>query len=86
MKSNYNKILDTFLSLHKEFPKQSIGIHIATALEGHDIFNISDKAFLDSLNDYYVELVAIDVPHKNNDLEEIIRSGMNLHIEDEEED
>lgn len=86
MKTNYNKILTILTLLNKEFPKYSLGVHIASSLEGHDIFNISDKAFLDALSDYYIELTAIDVPHNNNDVEDIIRSGMNLHIEEEEEE
>lgn len=85
MKKDYNRILDTLLSLQKEFPKQTIGVHIATALSEHDIFNISDKAFLEAINDYYTELIAIDVPHNNDDIEDIIQSGMNLTIDEDEE-
>lgn len=86
MKTNYNRILTTLSLLNKEFPKQTLGVHIATALSEHDVFNISDKAFLEALNDYYVELTAIDVPHNNNDVEDIIRSGMSLSIDEEEEE
>jgi len=86
MKTNYNRILTTLSLLNKEFPRQTLGVHIATALSEHDVFNISDKAFLEALNDYYVELTAIDVPHNNNDVEDIIRSGMSLSIDEEEEE
>ncbi len=86
MKTNYNRILTTLSLLNKEFPKQTLGVHIATALSEHDVFNISDKAFLEAINDYYVELTAIDVPHNNNDVEDIIRSGMSLSIDEEEEE
>ncbi len=86
MKTNYNRILTTLSLLNKEFPKQTLGVHIVTALSEHDVFNISDKAFLEAINDYYTELIAIDVPHNNDDIEDIIQSGMNLTIDDEYED
>lgn len=61
-----------------------LGKHFATALEGCNIENISDKDLFIKLNDYLSTLES-DVPHCQ-DLEEIIKDGLDLnHILDSEE-
>ena len=71
--------------LHKNHPTYNVGRHISTALDGSDIWSISDKDFLQRLKDYSAELDS-DIPHED-DVEQIIKQGMDLsHILDEEED
>jgi len=80
----YNRSLKALAKLNKGFPLQSLGKHIATAMDGHCIENLSDKEFYEILNDYIVELES-DVPYCE-DLEQIIQEGLDLnHILDEEE-
>ena len=82
--SFYNQSLKALTRLSKLFPSQSLGKHIATAMDGHCIENLSDKEFYNILNDYIIELEA-GVPYCE-DLEQIIQEGLDLnHILDEEE-
>jgi hypothetical protein len=62
------------------FPRQTLGKHLATALDDHQIENLNDKEMFNILNDYLIELES-DVPHCE-DLEEILKQGMNLNSED----
>jgi hypothetical protein len=80
----YNRSLKALAKLNKGFPSHSLGKHIATAMDGHCIENLSDKEFYEILNDYIVELES-GVPYCE-DLEQIIQEGLDLnHILDEEE-
>jgi hypothetical protein len=74
----YRQALQVLESLNKSHPKYNIGRHLATALDGHDLWGVSDKEVLQALKDYKTEL-EIDVPHKEDDVEDIIKQGMNLN-------
>jgi hypothetical protein len=76
-------------SLHKAHPTYNIGRHISTALDGYDdIWGVTDKEFLFALEKYELEL-NMDVDHiDQEEIEEIIKDGMNLErtlFEEEEE-
>ena len=75
-------------SLHKAHPTYNIGRHISTALDGYDdVWGVTDKEFLFALEKYELEL-NIDVDHDQEEIEEIIKDGMNLErtlFEEEEE-
>jgi hypothetical protein len=75
--------------LHKAHPTYNIGRHISTALDGYDdIWGVTDKEFLFALEKYELEL-NMDVDHiDQEEIEEIIKDGMNLErtlFEEEEE-
>jgi hypothetical protein len=74
----YRQALQVLESLNKSHPKYNIGRHLSTALDGHDLWGVSDKEVLQALKDYKTEL-EIDVPHKEDDVEDIIKQGMNLN-------
>ena len=76
------RVLNT---LSKTHPNISLGKHIATALDGSDLFNILDRDLLKALMDYTIEL-DLDVTH-SEDVTQIIKEGMNLGtiLEDQEE-
>ena len=83
----YRQIIKVLESLHKAHPTYNIGRHISTALDGHtDVWGVSDKEFLYSLQKYEIEL-NMDVDHEE-DIEDIIEDGMNLGrtLFEEEED
>jgi hypothetical protein len=81
----YRQILNVLDDLHKNHPAYNIGRHISTALDGSDIWAISDRDFLLRLKDYRAELDS-DVIHED-DVDLIIKQGLDLsHILDEEED
>jgi len=49
-------ISKSIMRLHKEFPGLPIGEHIAHALDGSDIYNVSDREFAEALTGYLVNL------------------------------
>jgi hypothetical protein len=85
--TDFSQIITLLNELHKSFPKYNIGRHISTALDGGDLWGISDKQLLDALNKYSEEQ-ELDNPYTNErELESIISDGMNLdHLFDEEEE
>jgi hypothetical protein len=85
----YRQILQTLERLRKAHPTYNIGRHISTALDGYDdIWGVSDKEFLFALEKYELEL-NMDVDHiDQEEIDEIIKDGMNLErtlFEEEEE-
>jgi hypothetical protein len=85
----YRQIIHVLENLHKAHPTYNIGRHISTALDGYDdIWGVTDKEFLFALEKYELEL-NMDSPHiDEEEIEEIIKDGMNLErtLFEEEED
>jgi hypothetical protein len=83
----YRQIIKTLERLKKAHPTYNIGRHISTALDESNLWGVSDKEFLLALEKYEIEL-NIDYPHEDeDDLNKIIKGGMNLEtIFEEEED
>ena len=87
-KPNYfNQIISLLNDLHKSFPNYNLGKHLSTALDGQDMWGISDKELLNSLYNYKIEL-EIDNNHHTDEeeLQKIIKDGMNLSSILEEEE
>lgn len=85
----YRQIIRVLENLHKAHPTYNIGRHISTALDGYDdVWGVSDKEFLFALEKYELEL-NMDVDHiDQEEIEKIIKDGMNLErtlFEEEEE-
>ena len=74
----YRQIIQTLERLHKAHPMYSIGRHISTALDGSNVWAITDKEFLHSLHKYETSL-SMDNTH-DEDIEDIIKDGMNLGV------
>ena len=76
-------------SLHKAHPTYNIGRHISTALDGYnDVWGVTDKEFLFALEKYELAL-NMDIDHiDQEEIEKIIKDGMNLErtLFEEEED
>jgi hypothetical protein len=85
----YRQIIHVLESLHKAHPTYNIGRHISTALDGYDdVWGVTDKEFLFALEKYELEL-NIDVDHiDQEEIDKIIKDGMNLErtLFEEEED
>ena len=75
MKTKYAQIIQILLQLHKEFPSYNIGKHLSTALDGENLWGISDKEFLSALKKYKLELSSIK---KEEDIDSILSIGKNL--------
>jgi hypothetical protein len=84
----YQKSVVLLTTLKKNYPKYNMGKHIATAFADYtDLWGLSDKVFYSTLLNYVIEL-ELDVPHKDDDIQNIINQGLNLSSvleEDEEE-
>lgn len=88
--NHYRQIIRVLENLHKAHPTYNIGRHISTALDGYDdIWGVTDKEFLFALEKYELEL-NMDSPHiDEEEIDEIIKDGMNLErtlFEEEEEE
>lgn len=88
-KNHYRQIIHVLESLHKAHPTYNIGRHISTALDGYDdVWGVTDKEFLFALEKYELEL-NMDTDHiDQEEIDKIIKDGMNLErtlFEEEEE-
>lgn len=83
----YRQIIQTLVRLQKAYPTYNMGRHISTALDEYtDVWGVSDKEFLFAIQKYEIEL-NIDGPHiDDEEIEEIIKDGMNLDSMFEEEE
>ena len=67
----YKQILITLEKLHKAHPTYNMGKHISTALDGCELWGVSDKELLISLNKYEASL-EIDINHPDEeDIDEL---------------
>lgn len=83
----YKQILSVLDDLQKNHSKYSMGKHFSTALDNdQDIWGVTDKELLLSLQNYRASL-EMDVNYDDEDIEDIIKDGMNLgRLFEEEED
>ena len=83
----YNQIIQTLKRLKKAHTTYNMGRHISTALDGSDLWGVSDKELFLSLQIYETSL-DMDVNHDDEEIEAIIKDGMNLErtLFEEEED
>tara|TARA_R110000868_G_scaffold185788_5_gene427818 strand:+ start:3874 stop:4143 length:270 start_codon:yes stop_codon:yes gene_type:complete len=83
----YIQILHVLQSLQKAHPTYNIGRHVSTALdEYNDLWGVSDKEFLFALEKYELELNMDSPDIDQEEIEKIIKDGMNLERLFEEED
>jgi len=83
----YRQIIQTLIRLQKAYPTYNMGRHISTALDEYtDVWGVNDREFLYAIQKYEIEL-NIDGPHiDEEEIEEIIKDGMNLDSIFEEEE
>ena len=83
----YRQIIQTLIRLQKAYPTYNIGRHISTAMDEYtDVWGVNDREFLYAIQKYEIEL-NIDGPHiDEEEIEEIIKDGMNLDSIFEEEE
>ena len=77
--SYYSQVLHLLQALHSAYPSYNMGKHLSTALDGYgDIWGITDRELLFALEKYKAQL-EMDIPHTDEDeIDQIIREGMNL--------
>lgn len=81
----YEKAIAILVHLKEAHPKCTMARHLATALEDN-FWGMTDKELHNALERYKNKL-SLDTDHSEEELEMIIKQGMNLHsILEEEED
>ena len=86
-KTNYKlEAIDVLKTLAKEYPNQTLGIHIGIAFSEYSDYSwLSDKEFYFALEKYRCQKeLDHDIPHSEN-INDILKDGMNLQIDDEED-
>ena len=56
----------------------NIGKHIATALDGEDVWSITDKKFYQLISNYQAQLDIVEVEDDNFEVDKIIRDGLSI--------
>lgn len=87
-KDCYSEILNVLKELHKAHPNYNMGRHLSTALDGYgDIWGLSNKELLFALRKYKAEL-EMDIDHSDEEVDQILRDGMDLEniLKEEDED
>lgn len=84
--THYERILGILVELKDSHPSSTISNHLYAALQDN-FWGMSDEQFYLALNKYKTRL-DMDVPHKDEDIDKIIKDGMNLHkiLDDQEDD
>lgn len=77
--NQFKEIISILSDLHKNFPSYNLGRHLSTALDGYgDVWGMTDKELLFALQKYKTEL-ELDTPHPSDEeIDEIIKDGLNL--------
>ena len=76
--SYYEKILRSLKQLKELYPNYNMGRHISTVIdEQGDVWGMSDKEFSCSL-EQYIKALALDKPHTEKEIDQIIEDGMHL--------
>lgn len=87
--TNYHrKIIQVLERLHKAHPTYNLGKHLSTAIDDSELWGITDKELFLSLQRYESSLT-MDKDHiDEEEIEAIIKDGMNLErtLFEEEED
>jgi hypothetical protein len=87
--TNYHrKIIQVLERLHKAHPTYNLGKHLSTAIDDSELWGITDKELFLSLQRYESSLT-MDKDHiDEEEIDEIIKDGMNLErmfLEEDEE-
>ena len=73
-----SKIINIIKNLKDSHPKMNIGKHIATALDGEDVWSITDKKFHQLLSNYQAQLDIVEVEDDNFEVDKIIKDGLSI--------
>lgn len=80
----YNQAINVLQELHKTYPTYNMGRHLATVLDEYgDVWGMTDKELVFALEKYKAELGINIVP--DEDIDEILKDGMDLFKEEENE-
>ncbi len=75
----FKDIIHVLMSLQHKYPTYNMGRHLATALDGCDVWSISDKEMLFQIEKYKARLEYDIYPEEVGSMDDIIRGGMELN-------
>lgn len=86
--SDFGKLISLLTELHKAYPHYGLGRHLSTALADYgDFWGMTDKELVFAIEKYKLQLETDIVPHvSDNEIDEIIRQGLDLDSILKEED
>lgn len=88
VKNNYIECIKVLTELKEQYPNQTLGQHISTAMSDYsDVWGLTDKEFLFALERYSTSL-EFDLPTET-DIQKIIAGASNeklFELDDEEDD
>lgn len=74
----YHRILTNLQKLKEMYPTYNMGRHLSTILdEQGDVWGLTDKQLSGAL-DQYMKALALDKPHEDREIEQIIDEGLHL--------
>tara|TARA_B100001778_G_scaffold332622_1_gene339319 strand:+ start:521 stop:757 length:237 start_codon:yes stop_codon:yes gene_type:complete len=73
-----SKIINIIKNLKDSHPKMNIGKHIATALDGEDVWSITDKKFYQLISNYQAQLDMVEIEDDNFTVDKIIEDGLSI--------
>lgn len=86
--THYRQIISVLERLNKSHPTYNMGKHLSTAIDGSDLWGLTDRDLLVALQKYESSLT-MDINHVDEEeIDDIINDGMNLgkiFLEEEEE-
>lgn len=84
----YKQTIEILQELKAQYPSYSLGKHISTALDEYgDIWGLSDKEINFAFTKYKAQM-QMDVPHETDEeeLQRILKDGMNLSLDMEDDE
>jgi hypothetical protein len=79
------KIVKIINQLTVNHPKINLGKHIDTALDGENIWSLSNEKFYSLLRNYQAKLDAVELSNDDWEMDKILKDGMDLSLEDHDE-
>ncbi len=79
------KIVKIINQLTVNHPKINLGKHIDTALDGENIWSLSNEKFYSLLRNYQAKLDAVELSNDDWEMDKILKDGKDLSLEDHDE-
>lgn len=79
------KIVEIINQLTVNHPKINLGKHIDTALDGENIWSLSNKKFYSLLRNYQAKLDAVELSDDDWEMDKILKDAMDLTADEHDE-
>ncbi len=79
------KIVEIINQLTVNHPKINLGKHIDTALDGENIWSLSNEKFYSLLRNYQAKLDAVELSDDDWEMDKILKDAMDLTADEHDE-